>query len=122
VGIGRRDGQPCPSARHEASPHHMGPNTVTTPTHPAIRTHLRDRGIIAVISQPSDQTGHRKRRGSTGGRPPGFDKEGYKGHNVSDRSFSTFKQRRALATRYDKFARTCRGGAILRAISLWLTA
>ena len=37
----------------------------------AIRTHLRDRGIIAVIPQPSDQIGHRKRRGSSGGRPPG---------------------------------------------------
>lgn len=33
----------------------------------AIRTHLRDRGIIAVIPQPSDQIGHRKRRGSTRG-------------------------------------------------------
>jgi hypothetical protein len=32
----------------------------------AIRTHLRDRGIVAVIPQPSDQIGHRKRRGSTG--------------------------------------------------------
>ena len=45
----------------------------------AIRTHLRDRGIIAVIPQPSDQIGHRKRRGSGGGRPPAFDKEDYKG-------------------------------------------
>lgn len=38
----------------------------------AIRTHLRDRGIVAVIPQPSDQIGHRKRRGSTvaGPRPP----------------------------------------------------
>jgi transposase len=32
------------------------------------------RRIIAVIPQPSDQIGHRKRRGSTGGRPPAFDK------------------------------------------------
>lgn len=38
----------------------------------AIRSHLRDRGIRAVIPQPSDQIGHHKRRGSTGGRPPGL--------------------------------------------------
>lgn len=31
----------------------------------AIRTHLRERGIRAVISQRSDQIAHRKRRGST---------------------------------------------------------
>jgi putative transposase len=58
----------------------------------AIRTHLRDRGIIAVIPQPSDQIGHRKRRGSTGGRPPAFDKEDYKGRNVVERNFNIFKR------------------------------
>ena len=45
----------------------------------AIRTLLRDRGITAVIPQPTDQIGHRKRRGSTGERPPVFDGEDYKG-------------------------------------------
>jgi len=55
----------------------------------AIRTHLRDRGITAVIPQPSDQIGHRKRRGSTGGRPPAFDKEDYKGRNVVERNFNS---------------------------------
>lgn len=75
-----------------------------------------------VIPQPADQIGHRKRRGSTGGRPPAFDKEDYKGRNVVERNFNTFKQWRALATRYDKLAITYRGGAVLRAISIWLTA
>ena len=88
----------------------------------AIRSHLRDRGITAVIPQTSDQIGHRKRRGSAGGRPPAFDKEGYKGSNVVERSFNIFKQWRALAARYDKLALTYRGGAVLRAISIWLTA
>lgn len=32
----------------------------------AIRAHLRERGIVAVIPQPSDQIGHRLRRGSRG--------------------------------------------------------
>jgi putative transposase len=88
----------------------------------AIRSHLRDRGITAVIPQPSDQIGHRKRRGSAGGRPPAFDQEDYKGRNVVERNFNIFKQWRALATRYDKLALTYRGGAVLRAISIWLTA
>lgn len=57
----------------------------------AIRTQLRDRAITAVIPQPSDQIGHRKRRGSSGGRPPAFDKEDYKGRNVVERNFNTFK-------------------------------
>ncbi|GGY97737.1 hypothetical protein GCM10010343_23950 [Streptomyces avidinii] len=41
----------------------------------AIRAHLRRRGIRAVIPQPSDQIGHRQRRGRHGGRRPGFDRE-----------------------------------------------
>jgi hypothetical protein len=35
----------------------------------AIRAHLRKRGITSVIPEPEDQKAHRKRRGSTGGRP-----------------------------------------------------
>lgn len=88
----------------------------------AIRSHLRERGIVAVIPQPSDQLGHRKRRGSAGGRPPAFDAHDYKGRNVVERNFSTFKQWRGLATRYDKLAITYRGGAVLRAITIWAKA
>ena len=86
----------------------------------AIRAHLRSRGITAVIPEPADQQGHRKRRGSKGGRPPFFDAEDYKGRNVVERSFNVFKQWRGLATRYDKLALTYRGGAVLRAITVWL--
>src|SRR5699024_5276193 len=39
----------------------------------ANRSLLRSRKIEAVISEPSDQKGHRLRRGSKGGRPPKFD-------------------------------------------------
>ena len=88
----------------------------------AIRTHLRCRGITAVIPEPADQQGHRKRRGSKGGRPPSFDPEDYKGRNVVERSFNVFKQWRGLATRYDKLAITYRGGAVLRSITIWLKA
>jgi putative transposase len=72
----------------------------------AIRSHLRDRGITAVIPQPSDQIGHRKRRGSVGGRPPAFDKEDYKGRNVVERNFNIFKQWRALATHLPRRCRS----------------
>jgi putative transposase len=86
----------------------------------AIRTELRRRGIIAVIPEPSDQIGHRKRRGSRGGRPPAFDAADYKGRNVIERGFNATKQWRGLATRYDKLAIVYRGAAVLRAITIWL--
>ena len=81
---------------------------------------LRSRGIKAVIAEPSDQVGHRKRKGSNGGRPPKFDTEAYKGRNVVERSFNVLKQWRGLATRYDKLALTYRGGVVLAAIVTWL--
>ena len=86
----------------------------------AIRSLLRGRGIAAVIPEAADQIGHRKRRGSVGGRPPIFDKEDYKGRNVVERNFNIFKQWRGVATRYDKLALTYPGGAVLRAVSIWL--
>lgn len=43
--------------------------------------------------------------------PITYDTEAYKRRNVVERSFNVFKQRRALATRYDKLA--YRGGVIL---------
>ena len=86
----------------------------------AIRAELRRRGIIAVIPQPSDQIAHRERQGARGGRPPAFDAADYKGRNVIERGFNVNKQWRALATRYDKLAVVYRGGAVLRAITIWL--
>ncbi|MCC4247884.1 IS5 family transposase [Microbacterium testaceum] len=86
----------------------------------AIRQHLRDRDIVSVIPEPSDQQGHRKRRGSRGGRPVTYDRHDYKGRNVVERGFNEDKQWRGLATRYDKLARNYRGGAVLRAITIWL--
>ncbi|NBH10994.1 transposase [Amycolatopsis sp. SID8362] len=46
----------------------------------AIRGHLRDRGITAVIPGPADQAGHRKRHGSRDGR------------NVVEHRFTLLKQ------------------------------
>lgn len=85
----------------------------------AIRGHLRDRGITAVIPVPDDQAGHRLRRGSAGGRPPNFDAETYRGRNVIERRFCHLKQWRGLATRYDKHALTYRAAVVLNAVIAW---
>lgn len=85
------------------------------------RRMLRARGITAVIPEKSDQIAARKRKGSAGGRPPGFDAGAYKDRNVVERSFALVKQWRGLATRYDKLAVTYRAGAVLHACLTWAT-
>lgn len=79
----------------------------------AIRSHLRGRGIKAVIPEPRDQQGHRKRRGSRGGRPVGLDADDYKNRNVIERRFCHTKQWRGLATRYDKHAIVYRAAVLI---------
>jgi len=86
----------------------------------AIRAELRRRGIVSVIPEPRDQQGHRKRRGSRGGRPVTYDPAVYKNRNVVERAFCLLKQWRGLATRYDKHAVTYRGAVVLAAIITWL--
>nr|WP_221417642.1 IS5 family transposase [Microbacterium marinum] len=85
----------------------------------AIRAHLRGRGIRAVIPEPVDQQGHRRRRGSAGGRPVSYDQIDYRERNVIERSFVHLKQWRGLATRYDKLAIVYRAGVVLNAINAW---
>lgn len=84
------------------------------------RALLRAKRTKTVIPQPSDQVGHRLRRGSAGGRPPAFDEVAYKARNVVERSFNDHKQWRGLATRYDKLAVVYRGGVVLRSVLIWL--
>lgn len=85
----------------------------------AIRGHLRARGIKAVIPEPDDQKGHRKRRGSRGGRPVGLDAADYKNRNVIERRYCHIKQWRGLATRYDKHAVIYRAAVVLNAVLAW---
>lgn len=85
----------------------------------AIRTHLRGRGIKAVIPEPSDQKGHRKRRGSRGGRPVGLDTADYRNRNVIERNYARMKQWRGLATRYDKHAVIYRAAVVLNTVIAW---
>lgn len=88
----------------------------------AIRSHLRDRGIKAVIPEPRDQQGHRKRRGFRGGRPVGLDAADYKNRNVIERRFCHIKQWRGLATRYDKHASIYRAAVLIHAALAWTRA
>ena len=76
----------------------------------------------AVILEPEDQLGHRKNRGSRGGRPVNFDTQDYKNRNVVERAFNKLKNWRGLATRYDKYAITYRGSMVLACLVLWLQA
>ncbi|MGW3714374.1 IS5 family transposase [Streptomyces albogriseolus] len=85
----------------------------------AIREHLRQRGIRAVILQPADQVGHRLRRGRAGGRPPGFDAEAYKQRNAVERCINRLKQWRGLAMRTDKLALAYQAVLHLAAILMW---
>lgn len=86
----------------------------------AIRAHLRSRGIKAVIPEPDDQKGHRRRRGSRGGRPVALDAADYKHRNVIDRNYCRIKQWRGLATRYDKHAVTYRAAVVLNSVIAWV--
>jgi len=86
----------------------------------ANRTLLRRRGISHTIAQPGDQAANRRRKGSAGGRPVGFDKARYARRNVVERGFCQVKQWRGLATRYDKHARDYAGALNLAALLTWL--
>jgi transposase len=86
----------------------------------ANRALLRRRGIAHTIAQPSDQAANRRRKGSAGGRPVGFDKTRYARRNVVERGFCQVKQWRGLATRYDKHARNYAGALSLAALLTWL--
>ncbi|MFI7396310.1 IS5 family transposase [Streptomyces tendae] len=84
------------------------------------RRHLRRRQIKHTIPEPKDQRASRKRRGSKGGRPAGFDTEIYKRRNEVERTVNRLKNSRAVATRYDKRAYVFHGTGTVAAVRLWL--
>jgi transposase len=84
------------------------------------RAYLRGRGIRHVTPEKADQAAGRLRRGSTGGRPLGFDKERYAKRNTVERAINKLKQFRAVATRYDKHAYVYLATVTAAALVIWL--
>ncbi len=74
----------------------------------ANRDTLRTTRTRCTIPEREDQKTNRRNRGSTGGRPPDFDRQAYRQRNRVERLMNRRKQFRALATRYDKLATTYR--------------
>ncbi len=82
----------------------------------AHRQMLRRRGIKVVIPARRFRPDTRRRPG----RPATYDRQIYRRRNVIERGFNAVKKWRGLASRYDKLATHFRGGAVLRAILIWL--
>ncbi|WP_420803252.1 IS5 family transposase [Streptomyces spiramyceticus] len=85
-----------------------------------IRAYLRKRGIRHAIPEKRDHKAARLRRGSRGGRPPGFDKDRYRDRNTVERAINKLKQFRAVATRYDKRGYVYLGTVTAAALLIWL--
>lgn len=81
---------------------------------------LRRRGIRHTIPEKIDSQAARRRKGSHGGRPPGFDKQRYKKRNTIERAVNKLKQSRAVATRYDKRGYVYLGTVTAAALVIWL--
>lgn len=84
------------------------------------REYLRRRGIRHTIPEKADSQAARLRRGSRGGRPPGFDEDRYKKRNTVERAINKLKQSRAVATRYDKRSYVFLGTVTVAAAIIWL--
>ncbi|MGW8359252.1 IS5 family transposase [Streptomyces wedmorensis] len=84
------------------------------------REYLRRRGIRHTIPEKTDSQTARLRKGSRGGRPPGFDEDRYKKRNTVERAINRLKHARAVATCYDKRGYVFLGTATAAALVIWL--
>ncbi len=84
------------------------------------REYLRRRGIRHTIPEKADSRAARLRKGSRGGRPPGFDEDRYKKRNTVERAVNRLKNFRAVATWYDKGGYVFLGTVSAAAVIVWL--
>lgn len=84
-----------------------------------VREYLRHRGIPHTIPEKADSEVARLRKGSRGGRPPGFDDERYKKRNTVERAINRLMHARAVATHYDKRGYVFLGTATAAALVIW---
>jgi transposase len=88
----------------------------------ANRAALRARRIPHSIPEREDQKVNRARKGTRGGRPPGFDRARYRQRNQVERLMNRRKQFRAVATRFDKLAVRYQATITVADIFIWLRA
>ncbi|MFF3215875.1 hypothetical protein ACFYYB_35335 [Streptomyces sp. NPDC002886] len=84
------------------------------------RASLRRRGIRHALPEKTDSRAARLRKGSRGGRLPGFDEERYKKRNTVERAINKLKHVRAVATRYDKGGYVYLVTVTAAALVIWL--
>ncbi|MFK0174288.1 IS5 family transposase [Streptomyces sp. NPDC090306] len=85
-----------------------------------IRTYLRGRGITHTIPDKTGTKSARLRRGSHGGRPPGFNSARYKAWKSVEPATNKIKQSRGVAAFSDKSGYIHLGTVTAAALPIWL--